>query len=86
MISDSTHREIVASLKEHIAFLEAELARSRSENRDLVNSLATQVRAPQPFRPGPVSFTEAKRIPIAGRKGIFQRVKELESQNRSKEV
>jgi hypothetical protein len=81
VIRQRVHDEIVTGFKDRIVFLEAELARARSENRDLVNAMATQARAPQPFRV-PVSISDKPKVKIPGRKGVFQKERELEAANR----
>lgn len=78
MISDSTHRAIVGELRERVVYLEAELARRSSENRDLVNTLATQARVPRPFKPVSMTDVLTKQPHMNGFKSVSTRQRELE--------
>lgn len=70
----STHEVCLSGKDEHIRYVEAELARVKQENRELVNALAVQARVPPPF----VTNVPVTKGVIKPRKSVFQRTKELE--------
>jgi hypothetical protein len=70
----TTHRIVTDELKDRVRWLEAELARQQSENRDLVNSLASQHRASIPFAAAvPKKKYNMPKAPLS----VFQQEKRL---------
>jgi hypothetical protein len=72
-ILKTTHSIVTDELKDRIRWLEAELARQHSENRDMVNALATQNRAATPFPKDRPQFK--RRAPALS---VYQLTKKLE--------